>query len=191
MFCSVLSKVGNWISEPQQWKVQAWGKILWLCPPHGQGQQCTTRRVHPRGIKPAWDLLEISSTASALDLFHLLLMMTPKNWKEAASAPPEGHWHTGELSFPASGVWGQSPARCPLPGCAMGEWGWGCLQLLGLGAGAGAACAWGTILCKAGQWDEGAAAREGPEMWAPNSSVLVFKESSWTTLQQGCVRLCM
>lgn len=46
----------------------------------------------------SWDLL-MSGTASALDLFHTLLMMTLKEWKEAASASLVGHWHTGELKF--------------------------------------------------------------------------------------------
>lgn len=56
------------------------------------------------------DLL-VNSTSSALDLFHQLLMMTLKDWKETASASLVGHWHTGELRLFSSirCLWPVSP----------------------------------------------------------------------------------
>lgn len=88
-----------------------------------------------------WDQLE-SSTASALDLFHLLLMMTPKDWKEAASASLVGQWHTGELSL-FSSIRCPRPKPCPLPGRSQGRGAGGCER----GASVSRCwCTWDSIL---------------------------------------------
>lgn len=47
-------------------------------------------------------------------------MMTPKDWKEAASASLVGHWHTGELSL-FSSIRCLQLKPCPLPGHSQGR----------------------------------------------------------------------
>lgn len=131
-----------------------------------------------------WDGL-VSSTASALVLFHLLLMMTPKDWKEAASAFLVGHWHTGELSLFSSirCLW---PKPCPLPG----RW---------QGRGAGGSL-WQQMLEHVGQCivcAARAAARDTWRLYRANCALhmesvfILLEELSQTNLQQGCIHFCM